>query len=120
MSLSDLMTADVSSVFLNTEDFAEGVTHWPAGDSGIAATVTALFFEIPRIEVKEDRGKKIIRRAVIQIASSTTVAKKDVWFRNSERWETVTTGNVENGLLRVHLTRTEKPKTMNRNSRNLS
>jgi len=116
MSLDDLMTADSSNVFLNTDEFAEGVTHWPAGVSGSAATVTALFFEMSRVTEEEDRGKKITRKAVIQIPTSTTVTKKDVWYRNSERWETLTTGNKENGLLRVHLIRTEKVKTKNKNS----
>lgn len=112
MSLSDLIDADVSGVILNTNDFAESITHRPADDSDNDTARTVVFIEDSRVPVVDHpKGKRYVRNATIRIASSVTVTKKDTWIRNSEKWQTVADGRVVNGLKQVLVTRTEQIKT---------
>ncbi|MEQ8636907.1 hypothetical protein [Gimesia maris] len=115
MSLKDLIAADVSNVFLNTNEFAETVTHWPAGVEDDEEDRTVIFFESPPFVEKRDRGKYLVRKARLKIASSVTIRKSDVWFRNSARWETVLPEDPIHGFRNVHLVRTEKIKTRTKN-----
>lgn len=89
----------------------ESVTHWPLHVSANAASLTAIFDETPEPEVKYDRGKGVIRKGVLQVASSVTVNKKDAWIIENEQWETESLGRNDGGLRDVHLIRREGIKT---------
>lgn len=110
MTLSTEITAD-ASLFLDTDDFGESITHWPAGVEVDAASRTVIFVEMDRVDEDQTKGKQYLRNAVIHIASAVTITKKDVWFRNSERWETKIAGKNVSGMREVQLTRIERVKT---------
>lgn len=112
LSLHDLIEADTSGVFLNTNDFAESITHRPAGNSDNDTPRTVVFIEDSRVKIEDHpKGKRYFRNATIRIASSVTVTKKDEWIRNSEKWQTVVDGRVIDGMKQVLVTRTEQIKT---------
>lgn len=112
MSLHDLIEADTSGVFLNTNDFAESITHRPAGVSANDTARTVVFIEDSRVKIEDHpKGKRYVRNATIRIASSVTVTKKDEWIVNSETWQTVADGRDIDGMKQVLVTRTESVKT---------
>lgn len=51
MSLKDLIASDVTSVFLNTEDFAESATYTPSG--GTARSITVVVTDNKTAESQE-------------------------------------------------------------------
>lgn len=112
MTLKTEIAADTTAVFLDTDDFAETVTHRPADDSDNDTDVTVVFIEERRTDTKEtNKGAKYVRNAVIWVASSVTVTKKDTWIHNSEKWQTVAEGRTQGGMKQVMVTRGEQIKT---------
>ena len=105
MTLASEITADTTGVFLDTDDFGESITHWPSNVEDDAATRTVVFVEGERLEEDREDGKYLLRKAVIHIVSTVTITKKDAWFRNSERWETLGAARLTNGMREVHLMR---------------
>lgn len=114
MTLKELMAADVSGVFLNTDDFAESITHWPANVEDDAVSRTVVFIEDSPVTVKKDGGKAFYRNATIRIESDVTITKKDAWFRNGERWETEVEGRDVGGMKQVQVVRVERVKSRNK------
>lgn len=105
----ELQTAIGSPVAL--EFHGEPVTHWPLHVPANAVPLTAIFDETPEPEVKYDRGKGVIRKGVLQVASSVAVSKKDAWIIKNDQWETESLGRNEGELRDVHLIRREGIKT---------
>lgn len=79
------MESDVDEVFLNTDEFGESLTHWPRGEVGYEATVTAIFEEMDPAD-HNDRGKATERRAKLTVSSSVDVDVRDRWRRGEEEW----------------------------------
>lgn len=118
MTLSSLITSDVSGVFLNTDDFAETVTHWPLGVSANAASVTAVFIEgqggseDPRRDLS--RGEEVVHRARLYVPSGTSTDERDIWVVNSVQWQTLAVGPTEGGMTTVQLQRNDRERRTGR------
>jgi len=86
MTLKEQMSADVSAVFLNTNEFAQAVTYTPSGGGG--SSINAVFDESADPSYEED-GKIKIRRGtlVISIADVSAPAHGDAVTVSSEAWE---------------------------------
>lgn len=94
MTLRDQVSDDVTSVFLNEDDFATEVAHWPLGDSTASVAVVGVFAEDSGPEI-ESYGNRLVRRAVLELAASTTVTtgeanrSRDVFLINGVAWGAV-------------------------------
>jgi hypothetical protein len=113
MSLRDLIEADVESVFLNTDDFAEAWTQWPQGDSGRAVSVTVVP-DLPLTATMRStrRGDEQVTRFFIHVAESVAVTPKDVWLdENGNQHPTIEVGRIDGGMRQIALQRNEKDHT---------
>lgn len=104
-SFDAMVSADLSSSFFDTDEFAESVTRTPA--TGSPATVTARWKEL---EPERDltTGERIARHGILNVLSSQTVALTDQWTINSEVWQTEHLGAVNDGTRMLHLKKTTK------------
>lgn len=119
MTLSSLITSDVTNVFGNTDDFAEDVTQWPLGVSANAATVEGCNFqegtgasEEPRRDLS--RGEEVAHHARLYVPSTTSTDEKDVWVVNSVQWQATAVGPTEGGMTTVHLKRNDRERMTGR------
>lgn len=103
MTLKTQIASD-ASVFLDTDEFADSLTHYPLGVVASAATVTAVFIPAEP-ELHHERGKGIIIRGELHVASSLSVNDKDVWLINSSKYKTERIGDAEQGLRIIHVVR---------------
>lgn len=110
MSLAGLIADDVSAVLLNTSDFAESVTRYPAGVTGSAATVTGVFFE-DEPDQSLDGGESVLRRAALHISSDQTVDIRDSWLIRSELWQTAGVESANLGSRIIRLSRRDRINT---------
>lgn len=76
MTLASQLVSDVSSVFLETDDFATSVTQYPLGVVANAVTLTAVF------DQDDDNGQpghdsmfgnRLMRQARLELAATVTV-----------------------------------------------
>jgi len=104
MTLSDLMSSDVSDVLFNTSEFATSLTQWPGGRSQLAATVTAIVMPMEVIREAEG-GEQFVGSYEIQVQTSVTVTERDIWIISGERWSVDRIGNPETGVQPVFLVR---------------
>lgn len=108
MTLADLITADVSTVFLNTSDFAESITHRPGGVSANDTAVTVVFIpdQGSTANRKDDTtGEARVSTATIHAATSLGIAAADQFVRNSEVWSVLTVGPDSGGMQKVAVQR---------------
>ena len=87
MTLAAQILTDVSAVFLETDDFAETILHYPLGQEDRAVQVTALVTWGQEQE-EFSRGRATTRRGEIFIASGTTISVKDAWRIGNLRYDT--------------------------------
>lgn len=96
MSLKTDIEGDVTSVFLDTEHFAESVTHWPLSVEGNAAAVDAIVFRDEPTRESE-KGEQSQERISLFVDDSVTIDRTDVWFVDSVRYETTKVERAEGG-----------------------
>lgn len=80
MTLADLIKSDVDDVFLDTDEFAESVTHWPAGVEANAATITAIVVrdaEDQGVAVSDDAGEQIAKTAHFLVDDDESITVED-------------------------------------------
>ena len=106
MALSDLIAADASAVFLNTEDFAETVTHRPLGNDGDDVAVTAIVVWDKAGE-NGDGGKGTKLSGRLDVAGSLAVAETDQWVVGGVLYQTLSIGEPQGGLRMVMIQRTK-------------
>lgn len=111
MTLKALIAADVSNVFLNADEFAESVTRWPQGYEGSAVTVTAVWEpdDVDRDATMD--GERYTQDGTLNVSSSVSVHREDVWVIGDEQYATTSTGKVEGGLRSLRLRRVSKVST---------
>ena len=104
MSLKTLIESQATSVFLNTDHFAEEVTHRPLGQAGddVSRTVVWIEQDPDRSTV---RGEETVRRVQMHIAEAVAVDVRDLWIRSSEVWATKAIQGVAGGLRMLTLER---------------
>ena len=81
MTLRSQITADVATVFHNTDDFAEEIAHHRPPDMSVAETISAVvdYDTLDGLQgqnVNTDSGLKIKQRAILEIASSVEVEEE--------------------------------------------
>lgn len=106
MSLASLIAADVSDVFLDTDEHAASVTRYPAGDTTSPATVTAIWCEDELATDSKTRGRDIVRMGSLRVDDAQATDPKDRWLIDSETWETIAVGK-EEGMKKLRLQRVE-------------
>ena len=101
MTLAAQITADVSTVFLNTNDFAQAITHYPAGNEALAESVTVNFDQDyldeatggdgDGMNLTNQRGIRTRQAAKIDVPIGTTITeegngKASVFLIAGVRW----------------------------------
>lgn len=104
MAFKDLIEEHVTTVFLNTDQFADSITRRPLGVSADDVAVDAIFEEMPQSKNFEG-GEQVERTAHLHIDVSTVVDESDEWVIDSVVWQTVKPGRVENGFRIVTIQR---------------
>lgn len=109
MGFREMVESDLDQIF-NTDEFADPVTHWPQGDAGRAAEVTAVFIpEESRRELR--RGEEIVRPACLWVREAVEVHHKDAWEIGGILYQTLKFDPVEHGSRRIELQRNDKSHT---------
>lgn len=121
MTLKTEMAADVSAVFLDTDEFASSVTHRPLGVSADDVAVTAIVeldFEDgsglagASGEPHETQdGERDVRYAAIEISTSVSHDYRDQWVISSEVWHAVRVLSRDDDMQRILLRRWEGAST---------
>lgn len=112
-TLKDQIASDVSTVFLNTEEFAETWKQWPQGDQGRVTAVTVVpdyrtDFENAGTSRSTERGDEQVTRFEIYVPDSVTVTAKDVWLDESEhQYRTVEVGPLDGSMRRLTIQRND-------------
>lgn len=97
------MGSDVASVFLNTDDFAESVTHVREGQRERATPAAITVWDIPDPRNTETRDAKL--RGTLHIAESVVVAMSDLWTIGGVIYATIGLGDPEHGMREVRIER---------------
>lgn len=125
-TLKQQMTADVASVFLNTDEHAEAITHYPAGNLAAGVSVNAV------VDRDEEAGGgvgsgegpgfdrpgqvRLRRNAILELPASVTVTEASGTHQQSPslfefdgfRWTTVRILGRDEDLQSVLVTRLDK------------
>lgn len=110
MAFRDMIEQDADQIFFNTDEFAETVVHWPAGEAGSAVNITAVF--IPEESRRElQRGYEVVRPAMLWVDNSVSVTSQDVYVVGGICYQVIRFDAVEYGARRVELQRNDKSHT---------
>lgn len=118
MTLASQIVSDVETVFLNTDDFAEEITHYPLGELLSETTITAIVDLTDEIKspasggsVKEDprgpAGQRIYRNCRLHVAATLSIDDRDKFLINDQTWSVKRIAGRDSGMLVVWLTRAE-------------
>jgi len=104
MTLKSLIEADVASVFLNTDEFAETVTRLIGGDAGHTQLITAVVtLDQPTFE--RSRGRGYETRSTMMIDDASAIATGDAVLIRGVRYEVITVKPADFGSVDVTLSR---------------
>lgn len=104
MTLSSLISSDVASVFLNTDEFAETVTRYIGGDPGYTQSLTSVVtLDQPEFETSRGRGFEIRGTALFDDAA--TLNQADALLIRGERYEVRTVKPAAFGVIEVTVVR---------------
>lgn len=101
MSLRNLINSDASSVFLNTDDFAESVTRYIDGHTGVQESVAAVVIH-GDVEVELSQGRGRTASVTLQINESQSVSESDAFLIDSKRFEVIKVGQANEGMRVVY------------------
>ena len=105
MRLNELIESQAETVFLNTDHFAEEVTHRPLGDDARDAAVIAnVVWEEPQENAEGGQGQKL--RGRLDVAATLTIEPADQWVIDGRLYQTRIVGEPQGGLRPVMVQRT--------------
>lgn len=97
MTLAAQMVEDVSTVFMNTDDFASTVIRYANGDAENAQSITAIITLLP-VQENEDRGRGFLLRATMDLSEDVILTISDSIKYDGNRYEIVSIGDAEHGM----------------------
>lgn len=106
MTLAAVMQSDVSSVFMQTGEFAESVIRYVKGDSEHRQSFTAVV-DLMQPEFSEERGRGYITRGTVIVDDSVTVSAGDAFDIRGDRYEVVSVKPAAYGIVEASVTRYE-------------
>lgn len=105
-TLSEQIAAHATTVFLDTDHFAEQVTHRPLGDdAGDVAVVANVVWKDPADNPDGGTGQKL--EGTLDVAGSLTLDERDQWVIGGVLYQTRLVGEPQGGLRRVMIQRTK-------------
>lgn len=105
MSLSDMISADVSAVFLNSDDFAVEVRQYVNGESSSQRKHTAIVTWYSTAEM-DDRGRATKRRGELLLSSDAVVTVRDAFRIGDDLVQVEAVDAKQDGALLVRITQT--------------
>ena len=118
VTLRALITADISDVFLQTDEFAETVTRQIGGLTGNTEDQTGIVF-FTDTSVDRGRGKGQLTDATIDMADANEVTINDSYLINCIRYEVMAINPTVHGTKKVDLRRYAGERAEARSTRNL-
>ena len=97
MPLNQLIEEHVSSVFLNTEHFADTIIRYIGGDAGNTSSFTGII-TMDGTQIDDGRGRGFDHMASLVIGSATRMEVGDALKHGDERYEVKTVGEIEHGM----------------------
>lgn len=115
MTLAAQLTAD-RGVWLDTDGFAESITHYPLGvvAGGVAITAIVDLDDEQGEVVSDGQGERVVRRGRLEVSSALTIAAnerhqgRDTFLIGSQLWQAVGIEGRDAAFLTV-LIRREEP-----------
>ena len=104
MTLAAQMIADVSTVFMNTDDFASSVIRYIGGDVSNTRSITAIVTLSP-VQENSDRGRGYMHRATMDLSEDVVLTTADAIKYDGDRYEIEGIGAAEHGMRTVSLIR---------------
>lgn len=101
MNLRNLISSDASSVFLNTDDFAESVTRYIDGQPGVQEAVVAVVIH-GDVDVELAQGRGRTASVTLQMAESQSVSETDAFMVDGKRFEVIKVGQPNEGMRVVY------------------
>lgn len=98
MTLREQIGDEVAAVFLDTDEFAQSVEHWPLGREADKATISAvvdLDMEGSSSGIDDADGSRIVRAGELELASTVVVTcnergnQRDLFLIDGELWTAV-------------------------------
>ena len=105
MSLSDMISADVSGVFLNGDDFAVEVRQYVNGESSNQKRLTGIVTWYATTEM-DDRGRATKRRGELLLSSDVVITIRDAFRIGEDLAQVEAIDQKQNGAVIVRLTQT--------------
>ena len=105
MSLHDMISADVSAVFLNSDDFAVEVRQLVGGDVSTQKRLTGIVTWYATTEM-DDRGRATKRRGELLLSSSVAVTVRDAFRIGDDLAQVEAVDQRQDGAVIVRLTQT--------------
>ena len=104
MTLAAQMIADVSTVFMNTDDFASTVIRYIGGSESNTRAITAIVTLSP-VQENDDRGRGYMHRATMDLSEDVILSAADGIKYDGSRYEIEGIGAAEHGMRSVSLIR---------------
>jgi hypothetical protein len=105
VSLSDLISADVTNVIFNTSDFAESVVREVGGDPDVDQAVSTAIVYKADVETTNEMGKAVVAEWRMDLPGTVEVEQDDIYVIGSERFRVSDVDDVENGVIHCRLVR---------------
>lgn len=107
MSLSQLMNEHVSTVFMNTDHFAETCQRFVGGDEGNIRTIVGIPGD-DMAATDDVRGRGYTHSRTFDIAETSTLTEQDAIRIGSLRYEVVHVSDPSQGMKTAKLARTQQ------------
>ena len=107
MSLSQLMSEHVSTVFMNTDHFAETCQRFVGGDEGNIRTIVGIPGD-DMAATDDVRGRGYTHSRTFDIAETSTLTEQDAIRIGSLRYEVVHVSDPSQGMKTAKLARTQQ------------
>lgn len=107
MSLSQLMNEHVSTVFMNTDHFAETCQRFVGGDEGNIRTIVGVPGD-DMAATDDVRGRGYTHSRTFDIAETSTLTEQDAIRIGSLRYEVVHVSDPSQGMKTAKLARTQQ------------
>lgn len=102
MSLNQLISEHVTTVFLNTSHFAETVIRYAEGAVDRRTEITAIVTWMPS-DVSETRGKGYLQKGEMLVSDSVTITPADAFKIGDLRCEVTSIDEPQYGSKIVHI-----------------
>lgn len=108
MTLKSLIQSQATSVFLDTNHFADATISRKPGDGSAQENNLTGVVEEDDASEQTERGQDSLRIGTLYVADTQATDLRDRWVINGETWRTVSIGPVAGGMKEIRISRREE------------